>query len=88
LLNGLQDSKPIQNISTLFRRRSISQKFRYCIATGNWTHKTNKRTNKTGVTAPLQVIFESRWLRPAGIAFRLVHIVIDSNDQSLNSYSD
>ncbi len=45
----IRDAKPIQDISTLLKKRSISQKFRYVIGTGNWTCNTNKRTNKTGV---------------------------------------
>jgi len=54
LSRWIKDGKPIQDISTLLKKRSISQKFRYVIATGNWTCNTNKRTNKTGVTAVLQ----------------------------------
>lgn len=50
----LKDGKPIPEISTLFKRKPITQRLRYIIATGNWTVNTNKKTNRTGVTAVLQ----------------------------------
>lgn len=54
LTRWLKENKPIPEIASLFKKKNITLKFNYFLGTGNWTTNTSKRTNKTGVSAPLQ----------------------------------
>lgn len=50
----LSEGKPLNDVAPFIKKKPITQRFGYVMSTGNWTCNTNKRTNKTGVTAVIQ----------------------------------